>query len=107
MGNARIFIDTGDIAELKEISNTEKVAVIVINNEYYTDPQYGVVWNLDTALLHELIHVVLDEQIGRLAKKVRNNKKFREDFEEFICDKFAWIIYNHVKNRRKKMKKTS
>jgi hypothetical protein len=91
----------GDIALLKTISNVEKVAVILINEEYYLEPEYGTVWNLDTVILHELVHVLLDEPIRRLAKKIKENTRFKE-LEEWICDKFAYLVYTYVKNKRKR-----
>lgn len=88
------------IALLKTCEPIEKVAVIVIREDYYKDEDCGIIWNIDTVLLHEFIHILLSERIDLLSQKIQNNKRFR-DLEEFICDLFAKTIYDLVKRKKR------
>ena len=86
--------DDNTIGRLHECSTPEKIAVILIRKDYYNHQGYGVYWNLDTLIIHELIHIILNigKQSSKMGKKIQENSAF-ESFEEFACDSFAAILY--------------
>ena len=91
------------IGMLDECYVIEKRAQILISEKYQEIDGYGIGWNLDTVILHELIHIVMRPEEDKLASKVTKSAKFG-DLLEFICDKFSDIIYEMTK--RKKVKKS-
>ena len=84
--------DDETVGCLMECSLPEKIAVVGIRKNYFDHDGFGVSWNLDTLIIHELIHII--EKIGKdkLPKSVISRKDFKE-FEEFNCDCFAAILY--------------
>jgi len=88
-------IDNKNLAELKHCSSTEKVAQISFNNKYYLCDGHNISWNIDTLILHELLHVHLDEKSSVLP----NDNEKVVDFEEFICNSMAKIIYDFDINK--------
>jgi hypothetical protein len=79
-------------------SPEEMTAEIYISNTYYRHEGYKISWNLDSLIIHELIHVVLWEEWDKLAEHIRDNKKL-ENFEEFVCWHFAKIIKDLFKRK--------
>lgn len=81
------------IGLLPHCSIPEKIALILIRREYYSHEGYGVSWNIDTLILHELVHIL--QKMGKqgLPKRLRENDRLRLIFEEYNCDTFAAIIY--------------
>lgn len=60
-------------------------------------PKFFSPWvNLDTLVCHELIHVLVRDQFDRLPKSAQKSKKTGE-LEEFICDRFSYILYKALK----------
>lgn len=82
-----------DIAALETCSPVEKVARIIINKNYPKFDEYGVVWNIDTLILHELIHALLYEKIHVLPDTIKDHQGMTR-LEEFICDSMARIIFD-------------
>lgn len=86
--------DESTIGRLQECSIPEKIAVVLIRRNYYDHDGYGVSWNLDTLIIHELIHII--EKVGKknsgIPRKIDDRRDFG-NFEEYNCDAFAAIIY--------------
>lgn len=80
----------------------EKSAYIQIVNNYYRYEGYNESWNIDTLIIHELIHVMLHDKGENMPKVIKESTKFY-NYEEFICDSFAKIIYDCHKNKSKKL----
>lgn len=70
-----------------------KRASILVNRKYYEIVGYKTAWNVDTLLLHELIHIAIWSQTIRIPDTIAGHKSI-ENLEEFICDFFGDIIYN-------------
>lgn len=68
----------------------EQAASIVFLKD--ADKEFGLQLNIDTLILHELIHVVVGEQFERLPKVAKSSPRTKE-LEEFICDFFARKLY--------------
>jgi len=86
--------DDDTIGRMQECSIPEKVAVVLIRRNYYDHNGYKVSWNLDTLIIHELIHII--EKIGKKNAGIVNSVDKRRDFmefEEFNCDCFSAILY--------------
>lgn len=92
--------DINSIAELESISGNEKAAQIFISSSYHSYDGYNLYWNIDTIILHEMIHIKIDRQREQLNKKLIKSDKFY-DFEEFICDTFSNLIYDFDKKSKK------
>ena len=74
----------------------EQVATIQFR---YDAPAFFGAWvNLDTLVCHELIHVLVRDQFDRLPKAAQRSKKTGE-LEEFICDRFSYILYKALEGR--------
>lgn len=74
----------------------EQVATIQFR---YDAPAFFGTWvNLDTLVCHELIHVLVRDQFDRLPKAAQRSKKTGE-LEEFICDRFSYILYKALEGR--------
>jgi hypothetical protein len=71
----------------------EKVAVISIHPEYHKADGFDTVWTLATLILHELIHIHLYEKSSKLPVQSQDSPRVW-DFEEYICDSLAKIIYD-------------
>lgn len=88
------YFDENTIGCLMECSIPEKIAVIGIRRNYFDHDGYKVSWNLDTLIIHELIHII--EKVGKknsgIPKKIDRRRDFT-NFEEYNCDAFAAIIY--------------
>jgi hypothetical protein len=84
-------------ARIYHCSPVEMSAIIDIAVDYSDREGYGVSFNLDTLILHELIHVILWEKWDELPNTIKEHKKM-ELFEEFVCFHFAKIIYD-IKRR--------
>ena len=69
-----------------------KRATILVNREYHKGPGHKTSWNVDTLILHELAHVVVWAQSDMIPENIKKHSKVY-DFEEFVCDSFADIIY--------------
>lgn len=86
-------IGNNTLAMIKDVYQTEKVAIIEVLNTYYNEVGHGHKFNIDTLLLHELVHLLVWEEHDRLPPDIRKSKAFL-DFEEFLCDSFAAITYD-------------
>ncbi len=89
-----ICFDDSTIGRLHECSIPEKIALILIRRNYFDHDAYGVSWNIDTLIIHELIHIV--EKVGKkncnIPEKIKKRKDFK-DLEEYNCDTFSAIMY--------------
>jgi len=89
-----ICFDENTIGRLHQCSIPEKIALVLIRRNYFDHEAHGVSWNIDTLIIHELIHII--EIVGKkncnIPKKINDRKDF-EDFEEYNCDTFAAIMY--------------
>jgi len=85
-------------AQVNHCSPVERSAIIDIAVDYSMREGYGISFNVDTLILHELIHVILWEKTEQLPIKIGEHPKL-EDLEEFVCYHFAKIIYD-VNQRR-------
>ena len=103
IGFKDLGVDTA--AEVSYCSPIEKFAVIDVAKDLDKFEGYKMSFNLDTLIIHELMHVLMWEQVERLPGKVKNCKDFKE-FEEFLCSHFAKIIFD-IKERRTKCRPTS
>lgn len=76
----------------------EKTAVVNISPNYYNREGYNVSWTLDSLIVHELLHIEMWQEVHSLPAKIREHQKF-EDFEEYICFRYAKIIVDMNKRR--------
>lgn len=86
--------DSETIGRLQECSVPEKIALILIRRDYFDHTGHKVSWNIDTLILHELIHII--EKIGKTHAGLNKNVGARKDYwrlEEFNCDTFSAIVY--------------
>ncbi len=90
------YVGEGIIAEVIYCAPVEKIAKINLLNNYMKVPGYNISFNIDTIIIHELIHVVLWDKVNFLPTKFRKNKRYIES-EEFICDYMAKVIYDGYK----------
>lgn len=93
------MIDGDTTAQLDFVSVPEKVAVILVYERYYNHPGFNLSWNIDTVLLHEMIHLLMFDKTLGLPEQVKKNTKFKE-LEEFICDSVARIIFDGVGRKK-------
>ena len=56
------------------------------------DKHFGIQLNLDTLIIHELIHVATQEKFDNLPETIGNSNKIKE-LEEYIADFFARKLY--------------
>lgn len=89
-----------DLAEIEICSYPEKVATIAVSTHYDQHAHHGKVFNLDSIILHELIHIVFWEHVQNLPSNFTENKKF-EEFEEYMCDYFSRVLIE-MKSKSKK-----
>ncbi len=82
-----------NVALLVNCSHDENAAEILIHKYYYKENGYRTLFNIDTLIIHELIHIILNKKLDSFPKMILKNKKFH-NFEEFICNHFAIIIYH-------------
>ncbi len=76
--------------------NTEaRKANIHILDTYYLTSNNGTVYNLDTIIIHELLHIFMWEMVEKINPKIRKRKDFK-NLEEFLCDEFADIVFNNL-----------
>lgn len=75
-----------------------KRATVLVNRDYHKVAGHKQSWNIDTLILHELVHIVLWGKSDAIPEKIRNHSKV-DDLEEFACDAFADIIYCIYYNR--------
>ncbi len=75
------------------VRQDEQCAKILFHEDMKDDVEYGSVYNLDTVCIHELLHIMLNEQFGLFPKHIRTHKKVHL-FEEWICNRFSRIIYD-------------
>lgn len=85
--------DPYEAAEVEHCSPVERTAVINIAKDYCDRKGFGVSFNLDTLIIHELIHVILWDEWERLPERIRKHRGM-ENFEEFVCFHFSKIIYD-------------
>lgn len=98
--NNKPYFDDETIGHLTDCSIPEKIAVICIRRNYYDHDGFGISWNLDTLILHELIHII--ENLAKANSGVPNKIKDRNDFidyGEYICDCFASVIYYNFRKK--------
>lgn len=98
--NDKPYFDDETIGHLMDCSLPEKIAVIGIRKNYYDHDGFGISWNLDTLILHELIHIIerLAKSDSAIPGKVRDRADFK-NYEEFICDCFASVIYYNFRKK--------
>lgn len=90
--------ERNDIALVSDCDTAAKRATILINRNYHKMAGYKKSWNVDTLILHELIHVVVWLHSEAIPDKIYKHRKVYE-FEEFICDCFADVIYRIYYNK--------
>lgn len=56
---------------------------------------FGTMVNLDTLVCHELIHVLVRAEFDRLPKAAQKSKRL-DELEEFIADRFSYIMYKAI-----------
>jgi len=93
-------VPSGDdtVAELEHCSPVERAAAIFVAEDYAGRAGHGVSFNLDTLILHELIHVVLWDEWERLPTRTKGRADVKR-LEEFVCFHFAKIIYDLKKGK--------
>lgn len=79
----------GTLGQLDMCWPDEKVAQISIHPRYHKADGYNIAWNLDTLIIHELIHTHLSEKSNELPEEILVG-----DFEEFVCNSLGKIIYD-------------
>ena len=90
------------LAMVKHCSPNEKVADLLFNNKSPSYEGFDSSWNLDTLIIHELIHVHLYEKSELLAQGLTDDVvEIFEILEEFICDSFAKIIFDTISLEKK------
>ncbi len=89
-----------DLACVATCSPPEQIAAILINKDYATHRSNTLVWNIDTIILHELIHILMWAYTKGLPDKVYNSRKFHE-LEEFVCDSVARLLFDLTHRPRK------
>lgn len=82
-----------DLASTVNCSPPEKIALVLINKDYVNHPKNNFVFNIDTIILHELMHIIIWEKVDALAEGVLESKNFKT-LEEFICDYYARLIFD-------------
>lgn len=87
------LLDAETTAQVESCFPSEKVAVIIIYDKYLEHNGYNVSWNIDTLIIHELIHVLLWEKTDEMPASIQGHSKFKL-FEEFLCDSFAKILFD-------------
>jgi hypothetical protein len=75
-----------------------KRATILIVRDYHKGAGHKTAWNVDTLILHELIHIVVWSASDAIPESIANHSKVHE-FEEYVCDSLADIIYSLLYNR--------
>ena len=92
--------ESDTIGCLMECSIPEKIAVIGIRKDYYDHDGYKVSWNLDTLIIHELVHIIqkMGKTTAGIPKKIRDRKDLWV-WEEYNCDTFAAILYFQYYNK--------
>lgn len=75
------------------VRQEEQRARILFHRDVKRDDEYGSVFNLDTLCIHELIHVMLDQEFKKFPKYIRRHKKVHA-FEEWLCNRFAALIHD-------------
>lgn len=80
--------------QVQECSPDEKVVLIYFHNKYYKLEGYGISWNIDTLILHELIHVLCWEKVIEMPTSIQDHSKF-QILEEFVCNSMAKIIFDN------------
>lgn len=80
-------------AQVEYCSPVERTALIFIANDYCETEGYGLSFNIDTLIIHELLHVILWEKFDCLSTRTKKNQKI-VDLEEFICFHFSKILYD-------------
>ena len=88
--------DPDTAAQVVECWPLEKVAVIEFATNYPKHDGYEISWNIDTLILHELIHVLCWEKTTDLPENIQDHSKF-QIFEEFLCNTLSKIIYDNIK----------
>ena len=86
------------VAYVKSVYPDELVAEIEFNSRYYEVEGYKLSWNIDTIIIHELIHVLLHEKTEAFHPSTRESSKLY-NYEEFICNSFSKIIYDQSKKK--------
>ncbi len=93
------------LAMVNHASPNEKVAEMLFNNKYHTYDGFGASWNIDTLIIHELIHIHLFEKSDQLEKAIPEEvEEVFTQYEEFLCDSIAKIIYDLDLGEKKSIK---
>ena len=87
-----------DAAAMVFCEPLERTAIINVHPQYYLKEGYRISWDLDSLIVHELLHVEMWEEINKLPQKMREHVKF-EAFEEYLCFRYAKIIVDINKRR--------
>lgn len=91
-------VGNNTLACLDTCSHAEKIARVIVSKDYFKDEDFAVVWNLDTLILHELIHIVLKAEEDKIPESIRNHKRVH-NLIEFTCDTFAKTIFD-IKHKK-------
>lgn len=86
------------IGYVGDCNSDDKVACIYINPEYHKIPGYKESWNIETVIIHELMHIHVSEAGGKIPEKIEKLPEW-EPIEEFICDRTAMLIYRQHKKK--------
>jgi len=86
------------LGQLDYCWTSEKVARISICPTYNKTDGNNIAWNIDTLILHELIHALVYDRSISLPISSMNSPRVIE-FEEFICDAMAKIIFDCTKRK--------
>lgn len=85
--------DPGSLAFVPICDPAAKRAQVLIARDYHEEIDHKKSWNLDTIIIHELIHIVLWAEMSELPEKFQKHNKIKK-LEELVCNSFADIVYN-------------
>lgn len=85
-------------ARVEYCEPVEKTAIVAICPTYYNREGYNISWTLESLIVHELLHIEMWKEVEALPAAVKSRKKFQE-FEEYLCDRYAKIIVDMNKRR--------
>ena len=98
-------IGKDSVALIEVDERMDRMAKIFIWDQYHKTEHYNVRYNLDTVIIHELVHAFINEPMRPIPAKIRK-RTYLHDFEEWLCDNFADIMYRVVTGKfAKKVKK--
>lgn len=97
------LLDEDTIAQVDYCYPAERQAQIAVDENYHLNPEIDEVFNIDSILVHELIHIMLWDRTDSLPEKIKDEESITS-LEEFVCNSFAKIIYDLSKSKKKRKK---